>query len=51
MEIPEKKKIYLCFIHYAETLDCVDYNKLWRTLKEMGIQDHLTCLLSNLYVG
>jgi len=52
MEIPEKKKkIYLCFIHYAETLDCVDYNKLWRTLKEMGIPDHPTWLLRNLYAG
>ena len=46
-----QKNIYLCFITYAKAFDCVDYNKLWKTLKEMGILDHLTCLLRNLYVG
>ena len=45
------KKIYLCFIDYAKALDCVDHNKLWRILKEMGIPHHLTCLLRNLYAG
>ena len=43
--------IYLCFIDYAKALDCVDHNKLWKILKEMGIPDHLTCLLRNLYAG
>ena len=43
--------IYFCFIDYAKTFDCVDYNKLWEILKEMGIPDHLTCLLRNLYAG
>ena len=46
-----QKKIYFCFIDYAKTFDCVDHNKLWKILKEMGIPDHLTCLLRNLYVG
>ena len=46
-----RKNIYFCFIDYAKTFDCVDHNKLWRILKEMGIPDHLTCLLRNLYVG
>ena len=46
-----QKNIYFCFIHYAKALDCVDHNKLWKSLKEMGIQDHLTCLLRNLYAG
>ena len=46
-----KKKIYFCFIEYAKNFDCVDHNKLWKILKEMGIPDHLTCLLRNLYVG
>ena len=46
-----RKNIYLCFIDYAKAFDCVDYSKLWKTLKEMGILDHLTCLLRNLYVG
>ena len=46
-----KKPIYFCFIDYAQTFDCVDYNKLWKILKEMGIPDHLTCLLRNLYAG
>ena len=43
------KKIYLCFIDYAKAFDCVDHNKLWKILQEMGIPDHLTCLLRNLY--
>ena len=46
-----QKKIYHCFIDYAKTFDCVDHNKLWKILKEMGTQDHLTCLLRNLYSG
>ena len=41
----------ICFIDYAKTFDCVDHNKLWKILKEMGIPDHLTCLLQNLYAG
>ena len=45
------KNIYFCFINYAKASDCVDHNKLWKILKEMGIQDHLTCLLRNLYAG
>ena len=45
----QKKNIYFCFIDYAEVFDCVDHNKLWKILKEMGIPDHLTCLLRNLY--
>ena len=44
-----QKNIYFCFIHYAKAFDCVDHNKLWNILKEMGIPDHLTCLLRNLY--
>ena len=44
-----QKNIYFCFIDYAKAFDCVDHNKLWKILKEMGIQDHLTCLLRNLY--
>ena len=43
--------IYFCFIDYAKAFDCVDHNKLWKILKEMGIPDHLTCLLKNLYAG
>ena len=43
------KNIYFCFIDYAKAFDCVDHNKLWKILKEMGIPDHLTCLLRNLY--
>ena len=43
-----QKNIYFCFIDYAKAFDCVDHNKLWKILKEMGIQDHLTCLLRNL---
>ena len=46
-----QKSIYFCFIDYAKAFDCVDYNKLWKILKEMGIPDHLTCLLRNLYAG
>ena len=46
-----QKKIYLCFIDYAKAFDCVDHNKLWKILKEMGIPDHLICLMRNLYVG
>ena len=46
-----RKSIYFCFIDYAKTSDCVDHNKLWKILKEMGIPDHLTCLLRNLYAG
>ena len=44
-----QKTIYFCFIYYAKDFDCVDHNKLWKFLKEMGIPDHLTCLLRNLY--
>ena len=44
-----QKNFYFCFIDYAKTFDCVDHNKLWKILKEMGIPDHLTCLLRNLY--
>ena len=46
-----RKNIYFCFIDYAKDFDCVDHNKLWKILKEMGIPDHLTCLLRNLYAG
>ena len=46
-----QKNIYFCFIDYAKAFDCVDHNKLWNILKEMGILDHLTCLLRNLYAG
>ena len=46
-----QKNIYFCFIGYAKALDCVDHNKLWKILQEMGIPDHLTCLLRNLYAG
>ena len=46
-----QKNIYFCFIDYAKNFDCVDHNKLWTNLKEMGIPDHLTCLLRNLYAG
>ena len=47
----QKKNIYFCFIDYSKAFDCVDHNKLWEILKDMGIQDHLTCLLRNLYAG
>ena len=46
-----QKSIYLCFIDYSKAFDCVDHNKLWKILKEMGIPDHLSCLLRNLYAG
>ena len=46
-----QKNIYFCFIDYAKAFDCIDHNKLWKTLKEMGIPDYLTCLLRNLYAG
>ena len=46
-----QKNIYFCFIDYAKAFDCVDHNKLWKILKEMGISDHLTCLLINFYAG
>ena len=44
-----QKDIYFCFIDYAKAFDCVDHNKMWKIMKEMGIPDHLTCLLRNLY--
>ena len=44
-----QKNIYFCFIDYAKAFDCVDHNKVWKMLQEMGIPDHLTCLLRNLY--
>ena len=46
-----QKNIFFCFIDYTKAFDCVDHNKLWKILKEMGIPDHLTCLLRNLYAG
>ena len=46
-----QKNIYFCFIDYAKAFDCVDHNKLWKILQELGITDHLTCLLRNLYAG
>ena len=46
-----QKNIYFCFIDYAKAFDCVDHNKQWKILKEMGIPDHLTCFLRNLYAG
>ena len=46
-----QKNIYVCLTDYAKAFDCVDHNKLWKILKEMGIVDHLTCLLRNLYAG
>ena len=46
-----QKNIYFCFIDYAKAFDCVDHNKLWKILKEMGISDHVTCPLKNLYAG
>ena len=46
-----QKNIYFCFIDYAKAFDYVDHNKLWKILKQMGISDHLTCLLRNLYAG
>ena len=47
----QEKNISFCFIDYAKAFDCVDHHKLWKILKEMGISDHLTCLLRNLYAG
>ena len=44
-----QKNIYFCFIDYIKVFDCVDHNKVWKILKEMGMPDHLTCLLKNLY--
>ena len=46
-----QKTIYFCFIDYAKAFDCVDHNKSWKICKELGIPDHLTCLLRNLYAG
>ena len=46
-----QRSIYFCFIDYTKAFDCVDHNKLWKILKGMGIPDHLTCLLRNLYAG
>ena len=46
-----RKNIYFCFIDYAKAFNYVDHNKLWKILKEMGVTDHLTCLLRNLYAG
>ena len=46
-----QKDIYFCFIDYTTVFDCVDHKKLWEILKDMGVTDHFTCLLQNLYVG
>ena len=46
-----QRNIYFCFIDYAKTFDCVDHNKQWKILKEMGVRDHLICFLRNLYAG
>ena len=46
-----QKNIYFCFIDYAKDFDCVDHKKMWKIIQEMGIPDHLTCLLRNLYAG
>ena len=46
-----KKNIYFCFIDYAKAFDCVDHNRLWKILQEIGIPDHLTCILRNLHAG
>ena len=46
-----EKNIYFCFIDYAKAIDCVDHNKLWKILQEIGIPNHLSCLLRNLYAG
>ena len=46
-----QKSIYFCFLYYAKAFDCVDHNKLWKILKEMGVPDHRICLLRNLYAG
>ena len=50
-EESSKKKIYFCFIDHTKAFDCVDHNKLWKILKEMGLPDQLICLLRNLYAG
>ena len=50
-EKSRKKNMYFCLIDYPKVFDCVDHNKLWKILKEMGIPDHLTCLFRNLYAG
>ena len=47
----QKKKVYFCVIDYFKAFDCVNHNKLWKILEEMGIPDHLTCFLRNLYAG
>ena len=49
--LKKKLNIYLCFIDYTKAFDCVDHDKLWKALREMGIPDHLICLLRNQYVG
>ena len=49
--LKKKQNIYLCFIEYSKAFDCMDHDKLWKGLREMGIPDHLTCLLRNLYAG
>ena len=46
-----QKNMYFCFTDYTKAFDCVDHNKLWKIIKEMGISDHFSCLLGNLYVG
>ena len=46
-----QKNVFFCFIDYAKAFDCVDHNKLWKILQDLGIPDHLTCLLRNLYAG
>ena len=51
MQESSRKNISFCFIDYAKAFDCVDHNKLWKIVQEMGIPDHLTCLLRNLYAG
>ena len=51
MEKARELQKNLCFTDYAKGFDCVDHNKLWKILKEMGVTDHLTCFLRNLYVG
>ena len=51
MQENSRKNIYFCFIDYAKAFDCVDHNKLWKILRQMGIPDHLTCLLRNLHAG
>ena len=50
-ESAKKKNIYFCFIDYVKAIDCGDHKKLWKILKDMGLPDHLTCLLRNLYAG